>query len=99
MTSKYGNILEEELKNKVAHDYFADYDSTQIIGKIDFCIAVPRDGAELFETESLLWAEAKAGTRKDIYESFVQLILTIGKARTFDSYLPPSTTYACTSRA
>lgn len=74
----------------MAHDYFADYDSTQIIGKIDFCIAVPQDGAELFETESLLWAEAKAGTKKDIYESFVQLILTIGKARTFDSYLPPA---------
>lgn len=86
----YGNIQEEELKNKVAHDYFADYDSTQIIGKIDFCIAVPQDGAESFETESLLWAEAKAGTKKDIYESFVQLILTIGKARTFDSYLPPA---------
>ena len=86
----YGNIQEEELKNKVAHDYFADYDSTQIIGKIDFCIAVPQDGAESFETESLLWAEAKAGTRKDIYESFVQLIMTIGKARTFDSYLPPA---------
>ena len=86
----YGNMQEEELKNKVAHDYFDDYDSTQIIGKIDFCIAVPKDGAELFETESLLWAEAKAGTKKDIYESFVQLILTIGKARTFDSYLPPA---------
>lgn len=38
----YGNILEEELKNKVAHDYFAEYDNTQIIGKIDFCIAIPR---------------------------------------------------------
>ena len=50
----YGNIQEEELKNKVAHDYFADYDCTQIIGKIDFCIAVPQDGAGLFETESLL---------------------------------------------
>ena len=86
----YGNIQEEELKNKVAHDYFADYDSTQIIGKIDFCIAVPQDGAGLSEPESLLWAEAKAGTKKDIYESFVQLILTIGKARTFDSYLPPA---------
>lgn len=86
----YGNIQEEELKNKVAHDYFADYDCTQIIGKIDFCIAVPQDGAGLFETESLLWAEAKAGTKKDIYESFVQLILTIGRARTFDSYLPPA---------
>ncbi len=90
MPAKYGNIQEEELKNKVAHDYFANYDSTPIIGKIDFCIAVPQDGAELFETESLLWAEAKAGTKKDIYESFVQLILTIGKARTFDQHLPPT---------
>ena len=86
----YGNIQEEELKNKVAHDYFADYDSTQIIGKIDFCIAVPQDELGLFETESLLWAEAKAGSKKDIYESFVQLILTIGRARTFDNYLPPA---------
>lgn len=84
----YGNIQEEELKNKVARDYFADYDSTQIIGKIDFCIAVPQDESELFETESLLWAEAKTSTKKNIYESFVQLILTIGRARTFDSYLP-----------
>lgn len=84
----YGNIQEEELKNKVARDYFADYDSRQIIGKIDFCIAVPQDESELFETESLLWAEAKTSTKKDIYESFVQLILTIGRARTFDSYLP-----------
>ncbi|HIZ68874.1 MAG TPA: hypothetical protein H9966_03180 [Candidatus Prevotella avicola] len=87
MTSKYGNILEEELKNKVAHDYFADYDTTQIIGKIDFCVALPPQ--PLFETQSLLWAEAKSGTKKDIYESFVQLILTIGRARTFDTYLPP----------
>lgn len=90
MATSYGNIQEEELKNKVAHDYFANYDSTQIIGKIDFCISVPQDGAELYETESLLWAEAKSGTKKDIYESFVQLILTIGKARTFDQHLPPA---------
>lgn len=90
MATSYGNIQEEELKNKVAHDYFANYDSTQIIGKIDFCISAPQDGTELYETESLLWAEAKSGTKKDIYESFVQLILTIGKARTFDQYLPPA---------
>ena len=31
----YGNILEEELKNKVAHDYFSEFDTTQIVGKID----------------------------------------------------------------
>lgn len=86
----YTNIQEEELKNKVAHDYFADYDTTPIIGKIDFCVAVPPNGSEQFETESLLWAEAKAGTKKDIYESFVQLILTIGRARTFNQYLPPA---------
>ncbi len=46
----YGNIQEEELKNKVAHDYFADYDSTPIIGKIDFCIAIPKsEGGKLFD--------------------------------------------------
>ena len=42
----------------------------------------------LFEEEgidgsikSILWAEAKQGTNHDIYESFVQLILTIGKEK------------------
>lgn len=98
----YGNILEEELKNKVAHDYFSEFDTTQIVGKIDFCIATnndsaaPAGGGYLFDTqqfiksEHLLWAEAKSGDRKDIYKSFVQLILTIGKARTFDQHLPPA---------
>jgi len=42
----------------------------------------------LFEQESLLWAEAKKGS-SNIYFSIVQLILTIGKARTFDNFLPP----------
>ena len=99
----YGNILEEELKNKVAHDYFSEFDTTQIVGKIDFCIAINNNsatptggGGYLFDTqqfiksEHLLWAEAKSGDRKDIYKSFVQLILTIGKARTFDQHLPPA---------
>ncbi len=35
-----------------------------------------------------LWAEAKKGV-SDVYKSVVQLILTIGKARTFDKVLPP----------
>ena len=53
-------------------------------------MAVP-DNDTLFkdETESLVWAEAKEGTSHSITHSFVQLILTIGKARTFDHYLPP----------
>lgn len=39
--------------------------------------------------KSILWAEAKLGTNYDIYESFVQLILTIGKEKTFEKELPP----------
>ncbi len=70
MDTFYGNILEEELKNKVAADWFAAYDSTQIIGKIDFAVAVPTQGPQLFETEYLLWAEAKQGASHNIIESF-----------------------------
>lgn len=95
----YTNVLrEEELKNKVAADFFKDYDSTKIIGNVDFCIAkvTDRSGGRqktLFDeseiTQSLLWAEAKRGNKQNIYESFVQLIMTIGKAKTFEKYLPP----------
>lgn len=95
-TPKYEKLREEEIKNKVAMDYFSEYDHTQIVGNIDFCIAA-KDKTEytgfLFEElkmPSLLWAEAKKGVVKDIKESFVQLILTIGKARTFDENIPPN---------
>lgn len=83
------NLREEEVKNKLRADYFKDYDSTPILGNVDFAVAVPTDGAQLFETEYLLWAESKKGTQADICESFVQLILTIGKERTFDKHMPP----------
>ncbi|HNX56617.1 MAG TPA: hypothetical protein PKO30_13595 [Prolixibacteraceae bacterium] len=85
---KYSNIREEELKNKVAQDYFWMYDCTKIVGNVDFCVAMFQRQTELFEQESLLWAEAKRGS-SNIYFSIVQLILTIGKARTFDKFLPP----------
>ena len=85
---KYSNIREEELKNKVAQEYFWIYDCTKIVGNVDFCVSIFQRQLELFEQESLLWAEAKTGS-SDIYSSIVQLILTIGKARTFDKYLPP----------
>lgn len=85
---KYKNIKEEELKNKVAQDYFDIYDCTKIVGNVDFCVCLPQISKELFEQESLFWAEAKKGS-SDIYNSMVQLILTIGKARTFDKFLPP----------
>lgn len=86
----YNNIREEEIKNRLRKEYFSDYDAEQILGDIDFAVAVPSDGPQLFETEYFLWAEAKKGTHHDIYESLVQLILTIGKARTFDKVLPPA---------
>jgi hypothetical protein len=85
---KYGNIREEELKNKIAQDYFWLYDCTRIIGNLDFCVCMHQSSGELFEQESLLWAEAKKGS-SEVYKSLVQLILTIGKARTFDKFLPP----------
>ena len=88
--SYYGNILEEELKNKVAQDLFSGFDTTQIIGRVDFCVSIPADPLGLNEAESLLWAEAKKGTSHDIYESFIQLILTLGKERPQDTILPPA---------
>jgi hypothetical protein len=67
---KYLNIREEELKNKVAQDYFWIYDCTKIIGNVDFCVCMHQSQKELFEQESLLWAEAKKGS-SDIYKSIV----------------------------
>lgn len=84
---KYKNIREEELKNKVGADWFKQFDTTEIIGNIDFTVFPKQDN--LFGRTPLLWAEAKTGNF-DIPTMFVQLILTIGKARTFDKTLPPA---------
>jgi len=85
---KYSGMREEELKNNLAQDYFGIYNCTKIVGNVDFCVCLKQSQTELFEQESLLWAEAKTGS-SNIYYSIVQLILTIGKARTFDKFLPP----------
>lgn len=84
---KYKNIREEELKNKVGADWFKQFDTTEILGNIDFTVFPKQDS--LFGRTPLLWAEAKTGNF-DIPTMFVQLILTIGKARTFDKTLPPA---------
>ena len=47
-------LLEEELNNKVAADWFAAYDTTRIIGKVDFCVAIPATELGLFEAENAL---------------------------------------------
>lgn len=86
-------LREEEIKNLVAQDIFADYDCTRIISNIDFAVTDKAQTAPLdphFEN-SYLWAEAKRGNNHDIYHALVQLILTIGRNRskTIDLLLPP----------
>ena len=91
---KYKGIHEESLKLKVAQEYFNEFDTTKIFGNIDFCVAIKHSKDNLFNNntedwhDSILWAEAKKGIH-DISKSLAQLILTIGKARTFDKILPP----------
>lgn len=86
-TMIYNNIREEELKNKVANDWFGEFDTSRIIGNIDFSVFPNKD--DIFHNIPLLWAEAKTGNY-DTVTMFVQLILTIGKARTFTRMLPPA---------
>lgn len=85
--AKKENIQEDETKNVLKARYFADYDWTRVIGKIDLVVrSVPQSGVL---PTCFLWAETKQGRRKDIFESFIQLILTIGKGRIFEYEMPP----------
>lgn len=81
----YLNLSEEALKNAIRQDFFNDYFCT-VLGKIDFVVVLPEGTPEY---SSVLWAEAKRGKNHDIYESFVQLILTIGNQKD-KGYMPPS---------
>jgi hypothetical protein len=83
----YKNIREEELKNKVGQDWFKQFNTTEIVGNIDFTVFHKKEIKT--DRTPLLWAEAKTGDF-DIPSMFIQLILTIGKARTFDKTLPPA---------
>ena len=85
---KYKNIREEELKNKIGVDWFKVFDTTEILGNIDFTV-FPKQNKLFDGREPLLWAEAKTGNF-DVTTMFVQLVLTIGKARTFDNTPPPA---------
>ena len=80
---KYSKTQEEELKNKVAQDFFGEFDCTEIIEKIDFIVKSAGKVERYF-----LWAEAKAEVT-DVCAMLTQLVLTIGKARTFDKLTPP----------
>jgi hypothetical protein len=86
----YYSLKEKEgtIINNVREDFFKEYDCRKLIGNIDFSVAIPREGG-LFPEEYVLWAEAKQGDKHKLVESFIQLILTIGKERTIDKFLPP----------
>ena len=86
---KYTGIAEETLKNKVGEDFFSKFDHTETIKKIDFSVRLKRPPNTFdLQNDYLLWAEAKKAPT-DISVMLAQLILTIGKARTFDKLLPP----------
>ena len=87
LKDKEGTII-----NNVREDFFKEYDCRKLIGNIDFSVAIPQTGKELFpDIEYLLWAEAKKGalTPSAFHDAFIQLIFTIGRERTFDKNLPP----------
>jgi len=80
----YSSIQKEEtLKAEIFQDYFGSskFLYRPNIDNIDF-IVMDKTGRHV------LWAETKRSAT-DIVEMFVQLILTIGKARTFDKNMPP----------
>ncbi len=85
-------LREEEIKNALRDRFFTAYDATPILGNVDFAVTSRRDKpeqTELFEREWFLWAEAKKGSSHSLIDSFIQLILTIGKANTHEKHLPP----------
>lgn len=50
-------LFEEELKNRVGEDFFADFNHSTIKGRVDFCIADKQTLGD--EPTEYLWAEAK----------------------------------------
>lgn len=80
------NLVEETVKNQVARDFFVKFDTTQHIKNIDFMVADKTKSNS--ENYYYLWAETKKGNKADIYESFVQLILTAGKINKAKLRLP-----------
>lgn len=80
---------EKTIINQVRKDFFDDKTFNSINEdecKIDFWVRYKSD--TLFQSINFLWAEAKKD-KADLIKSFVQLILTIGKNRTFENELPP----------
>lgn len=86
-------VREEEIKNILRESFFSEFDATHILGDVDFAVTSRHDNpnqTELFEREWFLWAESKKGSSHSIIDSFIQLIITIGKAHTHEKHMPPT---------
>jgi len=86
------DINEEELKNKVAEDFFGKFDHTEIKGKIDFAVKQIDTDPSFWGEEYFLWAEAKTAST-EIAVMLTQLVLTVGKEyqkQSFSKFPPPS---------
>lgn len=80
-------VREKEVENLVKKEFFSEFDWTKSVGDIDLTVcSQPVLGSRQI---TYLWAEAKKGTEQDIFESFIQLIITVGKAKTYERELPP----------
>ena len=84
MSESNQKIGEANFKVAVFQEYFGTkiFTYMQEVDRIDFVII------DKATERHLIWAESKRNAFK-IVDMFVQLILTIGKARTFDTYNPP----------
>lgn len=86
------SIREEEIKNALRDRFFNAYDATPVLGDVDFAVTSRCNDptqTEFFEREWFLWAEAKKGSSHSLIDSFIQLIITIGKAHTHEKHMPP----------
>lgn len=81
--------MKKTIINQIRKDFFDDKTFNSIKEdecNIDFWVCYKSD--TLFQSINFLWAEAKKD-KADLIESFVQLILTIGKNRIYENELPP----------
>ena len=76
-------LQEEALKQRVAKDFFASF-VYEPLERVDFTLK-NKDA----DADYVLWAEAKAGDEADIYESLVQLLLTIGVQKLHKNFVAP----------
>ena len=59
--SHYNNLQEEELKIRIAEQFFASYDCGNRIGKIDFCVTQIQDTKHVIAGEVRLARQYRRG--------------------------------------